>query len=264
MLGRTIEVDEESILAYHQGMQQQSHRSRSWPPRIQVAGVSTLKEALFCKSVGIDAVGFTLVLPEGLHDGLTPEKAGEIICKLPAGLISVVITYEDHADAACRLVTMTQAVAMQFHGGISEEELLLFRRIYPDVKTIGRVNVVGEKSLEEAALFRPPIWDALILDSLDPFTGRKGATGRTHDWSISERIARTASVPVILAGGLNPNNVAEAIRTVRPYGVDAHTGLENSDGTRNFDKIRAFAQAALEALLERDPRLLQSASASPS
>jgi phosphoribosylanthranilate isomerase len=148
---------------------------------------------------------------------------------------------------------VTKPDAMQFHGGISENELVRFRRICPDVTTIGRVTVVGEESVEDAASFKRPLWDAIILDSFDPRTGRKGATGLTHDWSLSARIVRIASVPVILAGGLNPDNVAEAIRKVQPCGVDAHTGLEENNGTRSFDKIEAFAKAAMEAFEKLNP-----------
>ena len=82
---------------------------------------------------------------------------------------------------------------------------------------------------------------------MDPITGRLGATGITHDWSLSSKIVNAASVPVILAGGLKPDNVVEAILTVMPAGVDTHTGIEDSDGSRNFAKIKAFAQAALDA-----------------
>lgn len=218
-----------------------------------MAGVSTLEEALFCQSVGVDAVGFTLMLPDGLHDCLTPEKSGTIIDQLPLGLLPVVITYVNRAAVACELAITSQAAAMQFHGGISEKELVRFRMTCPEVRTIGRVTVTGQESIEDAASFKSPLWDAIILDSLDPRTGRKGATGLTHDWSLSAQIVKTASLPVILAGGLNPDNVAEAIREVQPHGVDAHTGLEDSDGTRNFEKIKAFAQAAMEAFKKLNP-----------
>jgi phosphoribosylanthranilate isomerase len=213
-----------------------------------VAGVSTLEEAIFCHSVGVEAVGFTLGLPDGPHDGLTPDETGAIASQLPEGLLPVVITYMDSAYEVCELATVARAAAVQFHGGISETELMLFRNMCPEVRTVGRVTVVGEDSIKEAASFRPPLWDAIILDSFDPRTSRRGATGLTHDWSISARVVRAASVPVILAGGLNPDNVAEAIHTVQPHGVDAHTGLEDKNGTRSLDKIRAFAKAALEAL----------------
>jgi phosphoribosylanthranilate isomerase len=136
---------------------------------------------------------------------------------------------------------------VQLHGGIADEQLSVFKRKYPTVKTIGRVTVSSEDSIAQAACFGVPLWDAIILDSMDPKTGRLGATGITHDWTLSSTIVNTASVPVILAGGLTPDNVAEAILTVRPAGVDAHTGIEDSDGSRNFARIKAFAQAALAA-----------------
>jgi phosphoribosylanthranilate isomerase len=223
-----------------------------WPPRIQIAGVSSLAEALFCREVGIDAVGFTLELPHGPHDGLTTDKAAAIIRWLPKDLLPVIITYVNTAEAARKLIADTGGRAIQFHGGISEPEIKTFRELCSQVKTIGRVTVTGEESLHAAEHFMHPLWDAIILDSLDPATGKIGATGRTHDWPVSARIVRPASVPVILAGGLNPENVRQAILTVRPHGVDAHTGVENPDGTRNFSRIRDFAAscAAAFALLD--------------
>ncbi len=224
-----------------------------WPARVQVAGVSTLEEALFCHRVGVEALGFTLELPGGIHDGLTVEKTRDIIARLPQDILPVVITYHQSAADAYRLVTEVSGKAVQFHGGISHGEIRLFRQICPSILTIGRVTVTDENALEVALQFKPPLWDALILDSFDPQTGRLGATGLTHDWSISARIVKQARVPVILAGGLNPENVAEAIWAVRPHGVDAHTGLENPDGSRNFLKIRAFAQEAIAAFTGQYP-----------
>jgi phosphoribosylanthranilate isomerase len=226
---------------------------RPWPPRIQVAGVSSLEEALFCHSVGVDALGFTLELPHGLHDGLTNEKAAWIVSRLPKDTMPVVITYLTDADSACRLVSQVHGGAIQLHGGMSDEELFRFRLSCPHVKTIGMVTVAGENSLADAVRFQPPLWDAIILDSLDPSTGRTGATGLVHDWDVSARIVLTSNLPVILAGGLNPDNVGEAIEKVRPCGVDAHTGLEERDGTRSFRKIEAFARAASRAFQIPNP-----------
>jgi phosphoribosylanthranilate isomerase len=212
-----------------------------------VAGVSTLEEARFCAAVGVDALGFTLGLPHGIHDGLTEDKAASIIRELPDFVTPVLITYVDLAVEAARMTQSICAAAVQFHGGIREDELRRFRQLCPSVRTIGCITVSGESAVEVVAQFREPLWDAIILDSLDLRTGRRGATGLTHDWSISERIVQASPLPVILAGGLNPDNVAEAIRSVCPHGVDAHTGLERSDGSRDFAKIEAFAKAALEA-----------------
>lgn len=192
-------------------------------------------------------MGFTLGLPHGVHDGLTSQKAAFIVSRLSEDILPVVITYLTSADAVCRLVHVVRGAAIQLHGGMNETELRRFRSMCPNVRTIGRVTVAGEHAIKNAIQFRPPLWDAIILDSSDPRTGRIGATGLVHDWGVSARIVKAALLPVILAGGLNPDNVAEAIERVRPHGVDAHTGLEEPDGTRNFAKIKGFARAATKA-----------------
>lgn len=212
-----------------------------------MAGVSSVEEAIFCGEVGVAALGFTLELPTGLHDGLTAEMAQQIISLMPDHLMPVLITYVQTAETAVSLVRLIKAAAVQFHGGIKESELRAFRRVVPRVKTIGRVTIHGQHAIPDAERFTPALWDAIILDSFDPRTGRLGATGLTHDWSISSAVVRRARLPVILAGGLTPDNVAQAISQVRPAGVDVHTGVENPDGSRNFGKIRRFTHAAREA-----------------
>jgi phosphoribosylanthranilate isomerase len=214
---------------------------------VQVAGVSSLEECLFCHSAGVDAVGFTLELPGGIHDGLTPLRAARIIANLPRTLLPVVITYLTDVTAARDLVQHVAGQAIQFHGGLSNSRAERFRALCPGVKTVGRVTVSGPDAIQQARTFEPSLWDALILDSRDPHTGRIGATGRTHDWAISRTIVQVSRVPILLAGGLSPANVREAIETVRPAGVDAHTGLERTDGSRDWERIRQFSHAARAA-----------------
>lgn len=221
-----------------------------WKRRIHVAGVSTLEEALFCRSAGVDALGFTLGLPGGPHDGLTPEMAGRIIEKLPNDIESLVITYLTSADDACNLVRKTGADSVQFHGGISKRDLEKFRKICSGTATIGRITVTGSDATARLKDFSPEFWDAIILDSHDPGSGRIGATGLIHDWEISAGIVEASPVPIILAGGLNAGNVVEAVQRVKPYGVDAHTGVEDADGTRNYEKIRLFAENARAGFLK--------------
>ena len=218
-----------------------------WPPLVQAAGVSSTKEALYCASVGIDALGFTLGLPNGPHDDLTPIKARSIIKELPSHAIPVLITYLSDPEEAARLAHYVSAQAIQLHGGIEDGALTVLRKLCPEIKTIGRVSVTDETAIDAVTRFSEELWDGIILDSYDPNSGKLGATGMTHDWRISARIVGMSRIPVILAGGLNPENVAEAILRVRPAGVDAHSGLEDEDGTRNFMKIRSFAYAALGA-----------------
>lgn len=221
--------------------------SVQWPPRIQVAGVSSLEEALFAHSVGVDALGFTLGLPSGVHDGLTPAKASDITSHLPDSATVILITYAGSTRELHELVSYIGAHAVQLHGGAKKEELAALRQLCPKVRAIARVSVTGPSSAEDALSFQPPLWDAIILDSVDPRTKAIGATGITHDWNVSAEIVRQSSLPVILAGGLHPGNVAEAIKKVLPAGVDAHTGLESQNGARDLDKIRLFAKSAKEA-----------------
>jgi phosphoribosylanthranilate isomerase len=109
------------------------------------------------------------------------------------------------------------------------------------------VGLRDPAALEVEAERLAPWVDAFITDTFDPATGATGATGRTHDWSVSRRLVECLPRPVVLAGGLTPENVAEAIRQVRPAGVDSHTGVEGADGRKSRDKVMRFVAAARAA-----------------
>ncbi len=214
--------------------------------RVQIAGVSSLEEALAAERAGADALGFTVRLPTGVHDGLTEAKARGIVAALPPFIASVAITYVDTARAAVDLCRYLGVGALQLHGPFPTQELPLIRAALPHLKLIGVVHVTGPEALAQARGLERRV-DALILDTYDPATGRHGATGMTHDWSISRQIVAQVRAPVILAGGLTPDNVAAAIRAVQPWAVDVHTGVEDADGTRNLAKLRAFIERAKRA-----------------
>lgn len=212
-------------------------------PRVQIAGISTLDDALACERAGADAIGFTIGLPSGPHNGLDEAGAAAIIRALPPFITPVLITYRVTAAEVvpmCREMGVSQ---VQLHAPADPAELERMRAALPGLKLILAVNVTGPEALD-LARERAARADALILDTYDPATGRHGATGKTHDWSLSARIVEAVDVPVILAGGLTPANVAAAIRRVRPWGVDVHTGVERPDGTTDHDLVRAFIAVA--------------------
>ncbi len=211
--------------------------------RVQIAGVSSLEEAVAAERAGADALGFTVRLPTGVHDGLTEAKARSIIAALPPFITAVAITYVDNAREAADLSRSLGVGALQLHGEFPARELALVRAALPHLKIIRAVHVTGEEALAHARALERHV-DAIILDTYDPDTGRHGATGKVHDWELSRRIVEQARVPIILAGGLTPDNVADAIRAVRPWGVDVHTGVEEPDGTRSFAKICEFVRRA--------------------
>ena len=94
--------------------------------------------------------------------------------------------------------------------------------------------------LEEMVNTLSPWVDAYITDTFDPVTGAEGATGKTHDWSVSRRIVEISPRPVIIAGGLNPGNVKKAIKEIKPAGVDVHTGIEGKNGRKEEELVRSF------------------------
>jgi phosphoribosylanthranilate isomerase len=214
--------------------------------RVQIAGVSSLEECLVLERAGADALGFTVRLPGGVHDGVTEVKARSMIAALPPFVASVAITYVDNAQEAADLCRFLGVSTVQLHGEFPTRELEMLRAAMPHLKIIRPVLVTGEEAIGAArALERRA--DAIILDTYDSATGRRGATGKTHDWQLSRRIVEAVRVPVILAGGLTPANVAQAIKVVGPWGVDVHTGVEEADGTRNLRKMREFIAAAKSA-----------------
>lgn len=214
--------------------------------RVQIADVSSIEEALAAERAGADALGFTVRLPTGIHDDLTEAKARAIIAALPPFIATVAITYVDTPREAVELCRYLGVSALQLHGPFVTSDLPLIRAALPHLKLIRAVHVTGPEALAHARALERRV-DALILDTYDPSTGRHGATGKTHDWRISRQIVDASRTPVILAGGLTPDNVADAIRAVRPWGVDVHTGVEDADGTRNLGKLRAFVAHAKAA-----------------
>ena len=207
--------------------------------RIQIAGISSLEDALAVERAGADAIGFTIGLPRGPHNGLDEWRARDIIRALPPFIVPTLITYHDLAVEVIALCRTMGVQTVQLHGGAEPGQIERMRESVPGLKVI---HVTGPEVIDCAAEVEP-LCDAIILDSRDAKSGKTGATGLTHDWSVSAEIARKSSRPVILAGGLTPENVAEAIEIVRPWAVDVHTGVERRDGTTDHDRVRAFVKA---------------------
>ena len=210
--------------------------------KIQIAGVSSFEDSIRLINLGVDGLGFTLRLASGIHDGLTEDKAKQIIAQLPPFVGTVAITYIINPNEAVEFCKCLGVNTLQLHATVNHGAISEIKKQLPYIKIIKSVNVINSSSVNEAVNYAKEA-DAIILDTYDPVTGMHGATGKTHNWTISKKIVSACNKPVILAGGLNPENVAEAINIVRPWGVDVHTGIENTDGTPNQEKAKAFVNA---------------------
>jgi len=150
-------------------------------------------------------------------------------------------------EEVARVVEETKPDIVQVQAEIENFSVTMTRALklrFPEVSMMRAIPVIDEASIETAASYRG-IADFLLLDSYDLGKRQFGALGRTHDWSLSRRIVDEVGIPVILAGGLGPENVAAAISAVRPAGVDSKTRTDRLDRTgKDLAKVHAFVAAA--------------------
>jgi phosphoribosylanthranilate isomerase len=215
---------------------------------IQVAGIRDRAEAGLVQECGVRYLGFPLRLPVNRED-LTEPEAEAIIRSLQPPARGVLITYLDEAEAIAGFCRMLGATMVQLHGDISAAELARLRELDPGL-TIIKSLVVGMHPmsvLKGLVIELGPLVDGFLTDTYAPETGAAGATGRTHDWGLSRRLAELSARPVILAGGLTPANVGQAISVVRPAGVDVHTGVEDATGRKDRARMLAFVAEASAA-----------------
>ena len=219
---------------------------------IQIAGVRDLDEANLLMECGIRYLGFPLRLPVNKED-LSEPAAAAIIRTMRAPSYGVAITYQSTAEDIVDFMDYLGASLVQLHGDIASQELAKLKRLRPHL-TVIKSLVIGKQPFEELVdtLQRLSAFvDAYLTDTFDPATGASGATGKLHDLQVSRRLVELATKPVILAGGLTPENVREAIKFVAPAGVDAHTGVEDAAGHKDPARVRRFeaeARAGFELL----------------
>lgn len=214
-------------------------------PAIQIAGVIDLAEAELLVRLGATHLGFPLRLTVHAED-LSEAAAGEIIRQLPDTCPGVLITYLEQAETILAFCRYLGARHVQLHGNLSPAEARRLRALDPGLFIIKSLVVRNGNISDLEGLVRTlePMVDAFITDTFDPRTGASGATGKTHDWAISSRLVKLSQKPVILAGGLRPDNVYAAIQRVRPAGVDTHTGVEGPNGRKDEHLVRRFVAEA--------------------
>lgn len=198
-------------------------------------------ELLLAVREGADAVGFVVEIDESRHSIFAGEAA-DLINKVPVYTKSVAVIAPMDVDEAVQLAARTRADVLQVHGALAPKDLAeLKTRVHQKLITAVAAGNAGDAGatcgVSKEVMRFGMVADAVLLDTM--VNGKLGGTGAVHDWSSSAEIVRSLKVPVILAGGLNPSNVAEAIRKVRPYAVDVSSGLE-TNGKKDQEKIRAF------------------------
>lgn len=202
--------------------------------RIKCCGMTRIEDALLAAQLGADAIG--VVLTARSKRRVTLEQAQAIVRALPPFVSSVVLLMDDDAAFVLEAIDAIQPDLLQFHGGESDDWCAQFGRRY--LKAIA----MGEGAAALPSLHRFPGASGLLLDGHG--LGEAGGSGKSFDWSL---MPRELTQPLILAGGLTPANVAEAIRIARPWGVDVASGIESSPGIKDAQKLADFIAAVRRA-----------------
>ena len=194
--------------------------------KVKICGMTQLKDALFAVEQGVDAVGF--IFYKKSPRAVTMKTVREIIKKLPPLVETVGVFVNESAERVNKTADYCGLDLVQLHG---EESPAFCRKIHRRVIKAFRVKDL--QSIKQLEKF--PV-SGFLLDTFSD--DLHGGTGKTFDWNLALPAKKIG--PVILAGGLTPRNIRQAVRRVRPYGVDVCSGVEKSSGIKDLEKVRAF------------------------
>jgi phosphoribosylanthranilate isomerase len=199
---------------------------------VKICGVTNEDDALLAVAMGADAIGFVFApSPRQVH----PEVVRDILKRLPHDTLTIGVFRNETPERVIDIVGRTGLKGAQLHGGETAEDLRLVRLRVPFVI---QALPAGDARLAGAGI-GPERADVVLVDSPEP------GSGNVFDWSLAE--GAPDGVRLLLAGGLNPDNVEQAIRKVRPWGVDSASGTEASPGKKDATKVRLFVARAKEA-----------------
>jgi phosphoribosylanthranilate isomerase len=211
--------------------------------------MQTIDEALAVVALGVDHIGVT---PSkiGLPGEVDFTTARAILDSIGNSAVGIALTVESNLDSIETMVQEVHPDILHLCGPenkLSPNDISTLKKSLPDLPIMQAVSVAGPEALDVALAYQK-VADYLILDTQTQDIAGIGASGKTHDWNISREIVQKVHIPVILAGGLSPDNVAEAIKVVQPWGVDSltHTNRQLPGGgfRKDLDRIRQFVMEA--------------------
>ena len=208
--------------------------------RVKVCGVTTPEDLRAVERAGADAIGFIADVPVDTPRSVTLDDAADLVDATPPFLTTTLVTMPDSAASATAAVDAVGPDAIQVHGDLPAGDLRSLRESVP-ARVIAAVDAADPDRVRAVA----PAVDAVLMDSVDE--SGAGGTGETHDWTATAEVAAGVDAPVVLAGGLTPDNVAEAVETVRPFAVDVASGVERTGGRKDHDAVDAFVANAAAA-----------------
>ena len=211
--------------------------------KIKICGLRTLDDALFAHYAGADALGFVIDVPVNTPRKVTSQDAQSIISKLPPYAHAVGVIMPSDIQSIFRIIERTEVNALQIHGNSTAAMIREIKAKIP-IKIIRAFPIAMDTNvtvtINEIEKYSKSGIGAILLDTKGE--ANAGGTGQKHDWNKSREIKDSINCPIILAGGLTPENVADAIRVVEPYAVDVASGVESNPGIKDHQKIIDFIQ----------------------
>ncbi len=213
-------------------------------PRVKICCIRDREEAWTAIEAGASALGLVSEMPSG-PGVISEDDIHRIAQSVPPGVGTFLLTSKRDPDQIVAQQRRCRVNTVQICDRIGSDALRKLRAELPGIALVQVVHVTGPEALDEA-LEADGLAHAVLLDSGNPNLAVKelGGTGRTHDWSLSRRIREALRVPLFLAGGLRPENVAEAARAVRPWGLDVCSGLRTADRLDQRKVAEFFAALA--------------------
>ncbi len=215
--------------------------------RVKICCITSIEDAELAIEHGADALGLVGAMPSGPGVIDDPTIAA-IAAVVPPPIAAFLLTSERSADAIAAHVARTGVSTVQIVSPIVAEESARLAVLLPSTRRVQVIHVEGADALDLIPIYSSHV-HAFLLDSGRPRAAVPllGGTGQTHDWKVSAAFVAASPRPVFLAGGLTPDNVADAIAAVRPYGVDVCSGVRADDGRLDSAKLGAFMAAVAAA-----------------
>lgn len=203
--------------------------------RAKVCGLTHPDDVELAVAAGADAVGVVVDVDVETPREVSAGRAAELFAAVPPFVTGVVVTMLDEPTAALDLVARTGADAVQLHADLAPAAVAEVAEETTTLAVVAADEPERARALDGAA-------DALLVDT--PSAEGGGGTGRTHDWPATRRLREAVEIPVVLAGGLTPGNVVEAVAAVEPHAVDVASGVERAPGRKDPEAVRAFVRRA--------------------
>lgn len=220
-------------------------------PFLKICGIKSRSELEIARSAGANAIGVIVGKHQPGRDFVTLETAVELIRSIPVEILGVVVTLETDLQPVIRLIETTKARAIQLHGEIDINVLKKLKKLCTDTILIKAYPLRSEKDFDYGQRYQPYV-DGFLVDAVNPATGLVGGSGTAVNWKLASHLRLNYQLPMILAGGLTPDNVSEAIFQSDFKGVDVNSGVKGPDGNKDQKRVETFLSNARKAFAMKE------------